>query len=380
MSRRVLGTRPWGLVTTLALVLAGLFLAAAPAHAAGASCSSDPVSGPPGTVFTIYCSGFSPNIHVNAYVVEPDGRAISASQVVGFTSNAGAGDVLTNALGEANFVWASQDGRTELPGGGTFSHQLGNWTWVVHELGPNKNVLTQGQATVTIEAYHWEQTGATLQSQTGDNKLHNFFGSGFWRDEYVNLWVTLPLNCSGRGNVEGASADDPLFQGLFDGFIGPNTVKANERGEIDFSILFTSRACRGYYQVTAYAPGSGYGATTEIAVGGDAIIESLGVSVTAVPASIDALDPVLTLLGNGWGANQAVNCWSTRPDGRSFTLGTATADAAGNFAWDVRISGSDSFAPFASEEPGMWNVTCRAPGNGATALTTVMVHALTSDP
>lgn len=373
MSRRVL-------FLVLALVLAGLFFAAAPANAAGASCWSDPVSGPPGTKFSVYCSGFSPNTHVNAYVVEPDGRAISAGQIVGFLSNVGGGDVLTDAYGEANFVWQSQDGRTELPGGGSFAHQLGEWTWVVHELGLNKTVLTQGQTKVTIEAYHWEQTGAELVSETSDNKLHHFYGRGFWRDEYVNLWVSLPLNCSGRSNVEGASADDPLFQGLFDGFIGPNTVKADEYGEIDFTILFTSRACRGYYKVTAYALGSGYGAITEIAVGGDAIVESLGVTVDAVPDSIDALDPVLTLLGNGWGANEAINCWSTRPDGRSFSLGTVTADAAGHFAWDVHISGFDSFAPFASEEPGYWSVTCRAPASGATALTRVMVHALTVDP
>lgn len=377
MSRRVLLAI---FATTLALILGGSFLAAAPASAAGASCASDPVSGPPGTRFTIQCSGFSANTHVNAYVVEPDGRAVSAVQIVGFISNAGGGDILTSADGNASFVWQSQDGRTELPGGGSFGHQLGDWTWVVHELGLNKAVLTQGQAKLTIEAYHWEQVGATLHSETSDNKLHSFYGSGFARDEYVNLWVSLPANCSGRGNVEGASADDPLFQGLFDGFIGPNTVKANELGEISFTILFTSRACRGYYKVTAYALGSGYGATTEIAVGGEALITSLGVSIAAVPNSIDALDPVLTLLGNGWSANEAINCWSTRPDGRSFSLGTTNADVAGHFAWDAHISGFDSFAPFASEEPGLWSVTCRAPASGNTALTTVMVHALTVDP
>jgi hypothetical protein len=357
-----------------------LVLLSAPAQAAGASCASDPVSGPPGTHFNVHCTGFSGNTYVNAYVVEPDGRAVSAEQIVGFVSNVGGGSILTNAAGEASFTWQSQDGRQEQPGGGTFAHQLGDWTWVVHELGLAKTVVAQGQATVRIEAYHWEQTGATLHSETVDYALHTFRGSGFWRDEYINIWVSLPLNCSGRANVEGASADDPLFQGLFDGFIGPNTVKANERGEIEFSILFTTRACRGYYKVTAYAPGSGYGAIAEIAVGGDAILESFGVSITAVPDSIDALDPILTLLGDGWGADAQVNCWSTRPDGRSFNLGTAKADAAGHFAWDVHISGFDSYAPLASEEPGLWSITCRAPGAGDTALTRVMVHALTSDP
>jgi hypothetical protein len=369
---------------SLLLVLFALVWTTAPARAAGASCVSDPVSGPPGTTFQIVCSGFSSNTHVNAYVVEPDGRAISAGQVVGFDSNVGGGSILTTGAGNASFAWHSQDGRIEQPGGGAFAHQLGAWTWVVHELGPAQTIVAQGQATVMIDAFHWEQTGASLHSETADHALHTFSGAGFWRDEYVNIWVTLPIHCSGRANVEGASADDPLFQGLFDGFIGPNTVKANERGEIAFSILFTSRACRGYYQVTVHALGSGYGAITEIAVGGNEIIETFGVSITAVPDSIDALYPILTLLGNGWGAYREVNCWSTRPDGRSFNLGTAKADAAGHFAWDVHISntpgGPDSFSPFASEEPGLWSITCRAPASGDTALTRIMVHALTSDP
>lgn len=364
----------------LVLVLIGLALVVTPAQAAGASCSSDPTSGPPGTSFYISCRGFSANTHVNVYAVEPDGRAINAGQIVGFVSNVSGGSILTDASGNATFWWHSQDGRDELPGGGAFAHQLGAWTWVVHELGLTQSVIAQGQTTVTIEAYHWEQAGATLTSSTSDQTIYSFHGSGFWRDEYVNLWVTLPINCSGRANVEGASADDPLYQGLFDGFFGPSTVKANETGDINFSILFTSRACRGAYKVTAYALGSGYGAIAEISVGGEAIIETLGVSITAVPDSIDALDPILTVLGDGWSANEAINCWSTRPDGRSFALGTVKADGSGHFAWDVHISGFDSFSPYASEEPGLWSITCRALGSGGQALTTVMVHALTSDP
>lgn len=368
------------LIFTFILAFAALVSTVAPARAAGATCSSDPTAGPPGTNFTITCAGFTPNTHVNAYVVEPDGRAVTASQVVGFHSNAANSDILTDASGNATFTWASQDGRTELFGGGAFADQIGDWTWVVHELGLAQTVVAEGQVKMTIQAFHWTQTGAALAAQTTDDNLFSFSGTGFTRDEYVNLWVSLPANCSGRDNVEASSADDPLFQGLFDGFIGPNTVKADETGTISFTIFFTSRACRGTYSVSAYALGSGNGAITQIRVGGDAISETPGVSVDAVPDSIDALNPVLTLLGDGWGSSTQINCWSTRPDGRSFTLGTVQADAAGHFAWDVHISDSDSFSPFASEEPGLWSITCRAPGSGATALTKIMVHALTSDP
>lgn len=369
-----------GLLSAFAVLAALVFTFGTAAATSNALCTSDPVSGPPGTDFFIQCTGFSPNTHVNAYVVEPDGRAINAGQIIGFDSNVAGGSILTDADGAASFWWHSQDGSEELPGGGAFAHQLGDWTWVVHELGLAQTVVAQGQATVNIEAYHWEQVGATLAGSSTDKQNFSFTGAGFWRDEYVNIWVSLPPNCSGRSNVEGASADDPFYQGLFDGFYGPSTVKADEQGHISFPILFFSEACRGFYKVTAYAPGSGYGAITEIEVGGKAIVTSSGILLDAVPDSIDALNPIFTLLGDSWDANAQINCWSTRPDGRSFGLGTVQADASGHFAWDVQISGSDSFAPYASEEPGVWSVTCRVPASGDSAITQVTVHALTSDP
>lgn len=373
--RRWLG----GLIVVVTLLCSGWIGPTAYADS-GAQCAADPVSGPPGTKFAMTCTGFAPNTYVNAYVVEPDGRAISGLQVVGFSSNVGNGDILTDAQGAAHFTWQSENGSRELVGGGSFAHQLGNWTWVVHQLGAAQSIVRSAQVQVTIESANWEQVGASLSATSSHWSSFNFSGAGFWRDEYVNLWVTLPPNCSGRANVEGASADDPYYQGLFDGFFGPNTVKANERGEIAFTIVFTARACRGEYHATAYAPGSGYGAVTAFQVSGDAITLSSNRRILAVPTAVNALNPALTILGSQWDANQAVSCWSTRPDGRTFDLGTVKSDAGGSFALDTHISGFDSFAPYASEEPGVWSVTCRAVQNGGTALTSVTVHALTTDP
>ncbi len=374
----------WLGIFSIAFILAIAF-STSPARAAdGALCHAEPTSGPPGTKFQIHCTGFSPNTIVNTYVVEPDGRAVSGAQIVGYVSNVGNGNILTDRDGNVSFTWQSQDGSQELVGGGSFAHQLGDWTWVVHQLGAASSVLVRGQARVTIESANWEQVGATLAA-FADNPVASgaltvqFNGSGFWRDEYVNVWVTLPSDCSGRANVESASADDPLYQGVFDGFLGPNTVKANERGEVEFSILFTAAACRGEYAATVYAPGSGYGAITTFRVQGNSVnLSSARLSV--VPTSVDALNPLLTLLGSQWQANQAIDCWSTRPDGRSFTVGSTTADANGNFALDIRISGSDSAPPDASEEPGLWTLTCRARDESEAAETTVMIHALTVDP
>lgn len=363
------------------MTLLSVWFAGQPVSAAGgALCSADPVSGPPGTKFEMTCTGFAPRTYVNAYVVEPDGRAIGGGQVVGFASNVGNGNILTDADGAAHFSWQSEAGTRELDGGGSFAHQLGNWTWVVHQLGAASSVVLNGQVQLMIESANWEQVGASLNVASTHWTNFDFTGAGFWRDEYVNLWVTLPPNCSGRANGEGASADDPYYQGLLDGFFGPNTVKANERGEIVFTVVFTARACRGEYHATAYAPGSGYGAIAAFEVGGDAVSNSTAQRISTAPAALDALNPVLTILGSNWDGSAAVSCWSTRPDGRTFDLGTVKADAGGSFAMDTHISGYDSFAPDASEEPGVWSVTCRAVQTGDTALTNITVHALTVDP
>lgn len=369
-----------GIGLALLALFAVVLLTARTANAAGAACHTDPASGPPGTRFDITCTGFSANTHVNAYVVEPDGRAIAAAQMTGFLSNENSGSILTDQNGNASFSWQTESGRVELDGGGAFAHQFGEWTWVVHELGLARAVLAQGEVHVTVEATNWEQVGATLAATGTDAANWTVTGTGFWRDEYVNIWVSLPPNCSGRANVEPASAEDPFFMGAYDGFTGPSTVKADKIGAISFPLVFSAQACRGIYYVTAYAPGSGYGAITQLTVLGDSVTLTAGQAISVVPTSLDALQPLLTILGSGWSPGEEVSCWSTRPDGRGFDLGQTRADAAGNFALDVSVSGDDSYSPYASEEPGIWSLTCRASPSGHTAVTSVTVHALTSDP
>lgn len=366
---------------SLLFTLCALILHSAPAHAAGASCTVEPASGPPGTRFQIYCTGFTPNTHLNTYVVEPDGRAVSGAQVVGFRSVLGAtGSARSDPYGNAWFWWQSQDGREPLPFGGTFAHQLGDWTWVIHELAPGGAVALQGQVTVHLENSPWEQSGARLAVSSKDKVNWDFVGIGFLPNEAVNTWVTLPVNCSGRTDVEAASAEDPWLSGVFDGFYGPSVVKADEDGNIEFSVLFRPEACRGEYKLTAYAPGSGRGAEVAFTVEGMVPQLGSGQTLMTAPATVDALAPRLTLLGSGFSANAQVNCWTTRPDGRSFAVGTARTDASGSFALDTSASGGDSNAPLASEEPGIWSATCRVPNTDDAAFAVFTVFALTSDP
>lgn len=366
--------RKAGLIALFACIIAAGLLAA-PAYAGGASCTANPTEGPPGTRFDFFCSGFSPNVHLNSYVVEPDSRAVSGPQVSGYTSNLSNGDILTDNQGNASFTWFSRGG-----GDHGFAHQLGTWTWVVHQLGLGNTVVTQGQANVRITSRVFVVSGATLSYSTSDGFVFNFTGSGYAPFELVNIWVTLPFSCSGRANVEGAMTDEPFVAGLFDGFFGPESVKADADGNAAFSIVFSNTACRGFYTTTARALKSGAGAEITFPLSGNGIITALGASLVATPDSVDALNPVLTLLGTGFGNAAGVNCWTTRPDGRVFPVGNATTDAGGHFALNIHASGSDSFSPFASEEPGLWVATCFAPGNGTTALTSFMLHGLTSDP
>jgi len=367
-------------VIVLFAILFGLAFVVSPVYAGGAVCTANPWAGPPGTIFTFACNGFDANTQLNVYAVEPDGRAIAAGQVDGFQNDTGSSGILTDANGNAAFTWHSAGGGNE-----GFAHQIGSWTWVAHELGLGGAVVAQGQATIQVSSVSQLHSGAILTLNTSETlsknvKRYTFVGGGFARDEIVNIWVTLPADCSGRDNVDAASADEPFFQGLFDGFFGPNSVKADESGSIAFTLDFYPQACRGLYTVTARALGSGAAAEAGFKVTGDAVSPEAVYSLTVSPSAVDALNPVITLLGGGFDAGHAINCWTTRPDGRVFAVGTTVTDTNGNFALTVHASGFDSFPPFASEEPGTWAVTCRDPSSGDTALASFTVFGLISDP
>ncbi len=364
--------RSVGLIILFALLFLPLLLAG-PVHAATATCSANPVSGPPGTAFSITCSGFTGNAVVNSYVVEPDGRAVSGSQIVGFTSNIGNGSVLTDSAGRAAFVWQSAGG-----GAAGFADQIGTWTWVVHELAPGGIIAAEGHVAVQVTGNPVSYAGAALTVEPAAGTTFNFTGSGFVPLEVANIWVTTPANCSGRIDVEGASALEPSVQGLLDGLLGPSSVKADSAGNIAFSLVFTPRACRGIYAVTARALGSGIGGTVNFQVTGNAI--TTNASLAAMPDTVTAIAPFLTLLGSGFNPGGKVNCWTTRPDGRAFDVGGASVESGGTFSLSIHASGFDSFWPFSSEEPGIWYATCAAPGGGTIAVTSFMVTSLTSDP
>jgi hypothetical protein len=358
-----------GLIVLFSLL--ALLLGVSPAQASGATCSANPPSGPPGTAFSITCSGYSSNAIVNTYLIEPGGRAVSGAQITGFVSALGNGAVVTDKNGTASFTWQSADGALG------FANQFGSWTWVVHQFAPGGAVAAEGQMTVHLTNDYEIHPRAVLAVKPVGGTTFNFVGTGFVPFEGVNTRVTPPPNCSGRDSA-GASAVGPLGQGSFAGYSGPSSVKADESGNIAFSLVFTSQACRGSYTVAARALRSGIGGEVTFRVRNTAITTDM--LLAATPDSVTAIAPFLTLLGNGFPASAVVSCWTTRPDGHIVPVGNASADSSGNFALSIHASGFDSLWPLASEEPGIWYATCGRPNGSVLATTSFMVTGLTSDP
>jgi hypothetical protein len=155
-------------------------------------------------------------------------------------------------------------------------------------------------------------------------------------------------------------------------------VRADKNGDIVFSMVFRPEACRGVYSLSARTPGDEGIGVVQFEVTGNAVSDNA--SLTATPAVVNSIAPFLTLLGSGFDPASVVSCWTTRPDGRAFGVGTANVDKSGNFSVLIHASGYDSFWPYASEEPGIWYATCGSTGGAATAVTSFMVTSLTNDP
>lgn len=373
------------LVLLLTVLLFGL--ANGHARAAGGTLSVEPASGPAGTVFTFTASGFSPNKTLNVFAVEPDGIA---SQ--GCYNYIAPCDIKTNSSGVASFTWQSDKSAFR-------SQALGKYTWVVRELFLAGEHV-DGQADVRITPGGEEiVSGAALSITPSRGREFTASGSGFAPLEAVNLWLTLPVNCSSdifaypSGAIEfgTAKASSSGTIGVELNFTEWKFFTVGLPGFPPFTWYITSLAdCSGTYSLTARALGSGSGATVSFEVTGNALPNTdaqLQVTVLNSDATggADPLHPVIGVVGTGYAPNEGINCWSTRPDGRVYeepawtanpipgVYGgdgmrlTMKADGGGTFnsAWQIGWSQRDfsntwGFDPkISTEEPGLWYLTCR---------------------
>lgn len=154
-------------------------------------------------------------------------------------------------------------------------------------------------------------------------------------------------------------------------------------GNSNFPFLPIPLPCTGTYKFTLRALGSGIGASAEFVWGGNRVTPdgstSIGVKVLGT-----AVTPELAVTGSGFPPGVGVNCWATRPDGRTMFFGddglgfSAIADASGSFALTgfVELDSGEPEEHKYSAEPGLWNMTCATPNHTHLAVTSFWIYAL----
>lgn len=384
-----------------AAMLLALSALAVPSQAGGGevACGADPTSGPPGTVFVISCNGFAANSYVNAYLVEPDGRAMDGNEANPFgTSDVNGNRTNTfkvNGKGAVTFYFTTSSFN------GSATAMIGKWAVVVNVPGSLRR-----EVDVNVTSSPFNASGGALSYATQDGRSFVFAGAGFATNEVVNVWLTLPSNCSGTSGS--AVTDSPDSDRTAIGAVNPfnfNTslgwdypgydtnnpdfssnnqaVQTDSKGAFWMAMHFRDYACTGWYAFTARALGSGTGAIIEFEVKGNAVTATGASLVAQTGLGTSALNPVVTLSGAGFPAGSRVNCWLTRPDGRALTFGARSilVGADGSFSVtgyaedvDATESGSDLFSE--SAEPGWWLATCATPNRSVLATASFALYAL----
>lgn len=309
--------------------------------AADATCVSDPSSGPVGTVFAISCSGYDPNVHVYAYLVEPSG---AANQL--FDSRTST-NFLTDKRGSFIYSQESNFGESSL--------QTGTWHFVAEQLGPAHTVVHRGETTFTVTGGTEGVSGASLTANPGTihkpeqgyahafemGVTYNFYnysdpvtisGGGFTPGEMVTFWAEPPgggcpsftshNNVAAGVVVPGLVAryltevfNYPLYDGIGSSALG--SVRAGAGGSVSLDVFFNMTACEGMWHFAARGNTSGAGGETFITVIGNEI--STNAWLSADPETVTALFGTVTFSGSGFGADERLSCWLTSPQGR--TLG-----------------------------------------------------------
>lgn len=358
------------MVVTVLALLAAAALLAAPAQAVTGNwfCTVTPGTGPVGTVFHVACSGFTPGATANIYAVEPDGRA-SGLNIYGFFPT----NVKVDKTGALAFNFV-----TEFPG--FFSVPPGDYTFVIQELVPDGGgqIAVLAKIPITVTSPTVNLGGALLIATPAEGTFFTIVGTGFAPFEAVNIWITQPpaAQCSGLGI-------DQLTLAALAGngsslWVAPGTVKADNAGDISFTVLFRPSACRGEHTISVRALGSGAGAAVTVLVNATGpTFENALVLVT--PSMVPMYHSFHLVSGSFFPPNTGVNCWYTRPDGRvlGFINVNAKTDSAGNFTVGNTL---DDFPPFTSTEPGLWTVTCATPDKSAIGTGTFTVFGMAPDP
>lgn len=371
-------------IFVLLLVLALVLIAgAAPSFAATGSCSTNPSSAITGADIAVTCSGLAPGKLANVYLVEPDGRTQSGNDA-GAPVSADPPSPRADGSGIVTFTVHTM----EFP---EARAQLGEWKVVADNPGGNSAV-----GSFTLKGNPEGVSGADLTIDSVSLVENNialkitFSASGFAPGEQINGWFDLPLNCSGMSDMTELTPD----------LAGVSTViaaadlsfpstrwswKADAGGSVSgAAFLPIPLPCTGTYKFTLRALGSGAGASAEFVWSGNRVSPdgSSSINVTVLGSTAN---PLLDVEGSGFPPGAGVNCWATRPDGRTQWLGddegrmfSRIVDAAGSFSLTatVDLDLEEPAEHLFSAEPGLWSMTCATPDHVHLATTSFWLYAL----
>jgi len=334
------------LVLGTVLFLALLVVPSTPASAAGANCVAAPGSGPVGTVFTVYCSGFLPGEVVNAWLTEPDGHAFADPYWLAMT------EANKRADSSGNVTYTIVTATHEL------KVALGEWALTV------QGGVSTGIARFTINGGTVGVSGATLAVQG-----NWVYGEYFLPGEVVTVWLEYPnADCSGTWF--------PVDVGLSTAFYG--NVTADNAGEIAFYFNPGSLSCKGKYHIVARGNSSGWGADAYWTTPN--VVVNATASLVASSETVGAYGDTITFYGSGFSPNEILSCWTTNPQGHVVYL-DPSADGSGSFAF-VYGTGADWWGLWqTSEGPlGEWAMTCRGNSSGLIGIARYTVVGNAIDP
>lgn len=372
----------FGLVLAVALLIPAANVKAG----SGALCSVSPQHGPPGTVFSYECSGFSPNTYISLWNVDPSGVAQNGEATPGAPNS-----IKTDEAGRLLFTWYSPGGQSILYANSfyvNFSSEFGNWTWYFDQLCYGKPCIV-GSATVHMDSVPVSITGAELSVSPDvgivNKTTFSITGHSFTPLQPVSLWLTMPPMCDTSNQVFAISA------------ASLGDVKADASGNISSSFFLPPGYCQGNYSVTAREVRSERGAIATFRMDAEPIAPTYGdgdtltVSPNTINAAATAFEHIATVSGSGFQPYEIVSCWITRPDNAVAApvdlsrYGFDTkANAGGQIA--ASIVGTDLSSNMGngalawSAMSGPHRVTCRGNASGVTQFGSFLVVGTVFDP
>lgn len=353
------------LLTLFALLAIFAVVAPHASAASGAWCWSDPEEGPVGTVFHVYCSGFSPNTHVATYVVEPDGAAASWESSK------------TNEAGDVSFSFYS----SWQPWGAA---ALGKWTFVTEKLGLAQTVLERGTASFRVTGGTEGVSGAHIWTDSDmleKGKTMTLYGSGFKPYEIVTIWVEFPnADCSSFTEHIPPYANLPWWVGESTEWF--SDVKADANGDFATSGWAYSFACEGKYRLVARGNTSSHGDETWFTLVGNKV--ETNAWMWADKDVVSAINEYISFSGSGFGANETVTCWLTSPQNQAmqvYHIPDIKTDGGGAFSFTTWTGGFfPGYNYFSEGALGGYAMTCRGNVSGATAIAEFTVTGGMVDP